>query len=455
MPAIPPRRTRRVLLAALAIAAAGLVALILGLALRGGSGGPDLLLLGIALAGLAALVGLHALLQRHFDELERLAAAVLAAQDEGVLPSDGLGRPEAGVELQRLAGSINRALVRRRLAAGQADERLAAVVGAAREGLVVVTDHGLVSLVNHAAELALGQTLTVGTSLFALVDRDSWIAAEAAAATGPVDASLTLVDGGRVEVRVAALEEHGAHLLSFSAPGTGGFGLTHDLSLHDRPPPARFWPEVPLAELPAAVLDGETTGLEVRSDRLVSVAAVRLHGARAYPAIALDRLVNPGRPIPALATAVHGITRRMVEGAPSAADVLPELAAFLEGKVVVGHNIGFDLALLAAEAERAGLLWRQPPSLDTGHLAAALFPELKDLNLDTLAERFHVPVEGRHTALGDCLVTAAVWRRLLRALEAEGVDTFAGAARVAARARTLRALQRDAGWVVPEPEGPG
>jgi len=203
------------------------------------------------------------------------------------------------------------------------------------------------------------------------------------------------------------------------------------------------------------VMDGETTGLDVRSDRLVSLAALRVHGGRAYPAIAIDRLVNPGRQIPALATAVHGITQRMVEAAVPAAQVLPEVGAFLEGKAVIGHNIGFDLALLAAEAERAGLLWRQPPSLDTGHLAAALFPDLKDLNLDALAERFHVPIEGRHTALGDCLVTAAVWRRLLRALEADGVRTFAEATRVAARARQLRALQREAGWVVPEPQDGG
>jgi len=440
------------MLVALALAVAGLAVLALAFLT---TETPRVLVLGAVVLGLAALVVVATLLQRHFDEIERLRGAMLAAQDEGVLPAEWLHRTEAGSELLRLAGAINQALARRRLAAGQADERLAAVVGAAREGLLVVTEHGLVSLVNHAATVALGRPLTPGTSLFAVVDRDSWIAAESAAGSGPVDASLALVEGGRVEVRVAALAEHGAHLLSFGATGAEGSGVAHDLSLHDRPPAGGFHPAVALAALPAVVLDGETTGLDVRSDRLVSIAAVRLHGARAYPAIALDRLVHPGRAIPALATAVHGITQRMVEAAPPAREVLPEVGAFLEGKAVIGHNIGFDLALLAAEAGRAGLLWRQPPSLDTGHLAAALFPEIKDLNLETLAERFHVPVEGRHTALGDCLVTAAVWRRLLRALEAEGVTTFDGALRVAARARALRALQREAGWVVPEPEGTG
>jgi DNA polymerase III subunit epsilon len=449
----PPRRARRSLLAALAVAAVSLLGLMVILVLR--AGGADVLVLAVAVLGLAALAILASLVQRQFDETERLAGAVLTAQDDGVLPAHWLQRNEAGAELQRLAAAINQALVRRRLAAGRDDERLAAVVGAAREGLLVVTEHGLLSLVNQAAEVAMGRSLTVGTSLFAVVDRDSWIAAEAAAEAGPVEANLILVEGGRVAVRVAALAEHGAHLLSFAAPEPGGFGVTHDLSLHDRPPAGCFHPEMLLAELPAVVLDGETTGLDVRGDRLVSVAAVRLHGARAYPALAIDRLVNPGRAIPALATAVHGITGRMVEAAPAAAAVLPELAAFLEGKAVIGHNIGFDLALLAAEAARAGLPWPQPPSLDTGHLAAALFPELKDLNLETLAQHFDVPVEGRHTALGDCLVTAAVWRRLLRALEVEGVTSFQAATRVAARARSLRRLQREAGWSVPEPEGTG
>ena len=120
------------------------------------------------------------------------------------------------------------------------------------------------------------------------------------------------------------------------------------------------------------VLDSETTGLDVERDRIVSLGAVRLHGRRIYRALVLDELVNPGGPIPARATAIHGITQAMVAGAPAFAEIMPALADLIEGTVVVGHNIAFDLAMLARECALAGLDWQAPPTLDTLLLAADL-----------------------------------------------------------------------------------
>ncbi len=161
------------------------------------------------------------------------------------------------------------------------------------------------------------------------------------------------------------------------------------------------------------MLDVETTGLDVERDRIVSIGAVRLHGSRLYSSRLLDQLVNPGIPIPERSAAIHGVTDAMVSAAPSFAQMAADVTALIAGTVVVGHNIAFDLAVLRHEARRAPPPWSEPLALDTMLLAAALEGgAARDLNLEALASRLAVDVHGRHTALGDCLVTAEIYARL-------------------------------------------
>mgnify|MGYP003477086141 FL=1 len=96
----------------------------------------------------------------------------------------------------------------------------------------------------------------------------------------------------------------------------------------------------------------------------------------------------------------------MLRDKPPLEAVLPAFRAFVQDTVLVAHNGAFDLAFL----RRAGL--DQPPLLDTLLLAQLLFPDLKDYRLEALAHRFGVPATGRHTALGDALMTAEVFVRM-------------------------------------------
>ena len=83
-----------------------------------------------------------------------------------------------------------------------------------------------------------------------------------------------------------------------------------------RPTPASPSGATPLDELPVVSLDTETTGLDVRRDRLLSVGAVHLHGHRLYLGETFDRLVNPAQRIPPGSTAIHSITDAMIAEAP-------------------------------------------------------------------------------------------------------------------------------------------
>ena len=150
--------------------------------------------------------------------------------------------------------------------------------------------------------------------------------------------------------------------------------------------------------------------------------------------------------IPPRSTAIHGITNPMVADAPAFPEVYAELAELQAGTVVVGHQIAFDLAMLRAECTRHGCAWSEPPTLDTLLLATTLMPELNTASLDAVAAELGVSVHGRHTALGDSLVTAEVFASLLPRLADRGVTTLGQATAFCRRAKGLIRAQAKAGW---------
>ena len=169
-------------------------------------------------------------------------------------------------------------------------------------------------------------------------------------------------------------------------------------------------------------IDLETTGLDPRRDVMVAVAAVPfIGGARS---VGLVTLVAPGRPIPPASTAIHGITDAMVAAAPAPGSVLAALIARCADRVVVGHGVDFDLAVLA-QALRAG---GRPPlasvALDTRRLAAALFPAWPDFSLDAVAAGLGVRIIARHTAEGDAVAAGEVLLALVAECRRRGLTTL-------------------------------
>ena len=212
--------------------------------------------------------------------------------------------------------------------------------------------------------------------------------------------------------------------------------------------PARSTPKnyTPLAALPMAVLDLETTGLDVRRDRIIQIGAVVMLGSEILESPRIDLMVNPEVPIPPVSTRIHGLGDDDVAAAESFADCAESLQELLMGRVVVGHHIDFDLAVLRHEAARIGVPWYNPVSLDLALLVGALQPALPDFGLENICEWLGVDVRGRHTALGDSLTTARalaqLWPRLLNA----DIRTLAEAGALASRRADLRDRQAHAGW---------
>jgi DNA polymerase III subunit epsilon len=255
-------------------------------------------------------------------------------------------------------------------------------------------------------------------------------------------------DARRPLVRVLLPRSPGQPRPSATRPAGPPPPALYDFELERfQPGPAAWseWEASPLDRLTYTVFDTETTGFAPdEGDEIVSIGAVRIVGGRLLRTETFERLVDPGRSIPPTASAVHGITRDLIRGAPTLDVVLPAFAAFVSGSVLVGHNVAFDMAFLAAAQRRTGTKLAAP-LLDTLLIDGVLHPDHDAHTLEAMAERLGVDLVGRHTALGDALVTGEIFLRLLPLLGARGVHTLRelrAAAAATAQSRTSERLYR-------------
>ena len=187
-----------------------------------------------------------------------------------------------------------------------------------------------------------------------------------------------------------------------------------------------------LSDLTYTVFDTETTGLNPSNgDTILQIGATRIVNGRLLRQESYEQLVDPGCTIPPEGIPIHGIRQDMVDGQPRIGAVLPVFHAFAQDTVLVAHNAAFDMKFLQMQEEATGVVFRQPV-LDTLLLSAVVHPNQESHAIEAIAERLNIAVTGRHTALGDALVTAEIWLRLVPMLAEQGVLTL-GQAREAAQ----------------------
>lgn len=205
----------------------------------------------------------------------------------------------------------------------------------------------------------------------------------------------------------------------------------------------------PLISLDAVVVDTETTGLDPVRARVIEIGLVPLKGGKIDEAGALSQRVNPRVPIPPATTKIHRIDDAAVADAPSFTAVWPAVGSRLCDTVVIGHTLGFDLAVLKRECERAGIAWRAPRSLDTQLLAQVVEPRLGGFTLEHLASWLDIAVTGRHAAAGDAALTARIFLALLPKLREGNIRTLAEAETACLALSAALDAQHRAGWEQP------
>lgn len=196
--------------------------------------------------------------------------------------------------------------------------------------------------------------------------------------------------------------------------------------------------ERPLAELSFTVFDTETTGLRpAEGDEITSVSGIRIVNGRLLHQETFDQLVDPQRPLPPKSIEITGITPDMVAGQPTIERVLPAFYAFAEDTVLAAHNAAFDMRCFELKAKQTGVKFTQPV-VDTLLLSAVVHPHYNDHSLEAIADRFGLNIIGRHSSLGDSIVTGEVLLKLIPLLAEKGIVTLGQALQEAQKSYLAR-----------------
>ncbi|SFC98086.1 3'-5' exonuclease [Tropicimonas isoalkanivorans] len=422
-------------------------------------------------ADLALRAGREELLDEIFDKVRRPAANLQTVLDSGVADQDAATRKALLVEAAALTHAITDLGSRYDDARGgwwpmeeiRASELVESVVAVtAREGITLIAEaerlmlrcdaFQIVALLSHlcgrlvevigAAALSLriaddgegGALVTLGWKgdVLQVGLLEGWLDVALEVGLANVTGRTVLAahgteawpEPGAVGRNLIRLPLREAWPVGTPAPAVRRSAV-YDFDLMDREPSGEL-AMTPLRELTCVVFDTETTGLLPSSgDEIVQIAALRLLGGKRIHGEAFESLVNPGRPIPAVATEVHHITNEMVAGAPDIGTVGRRFHAFAQGSVLVAHNAPFDLEFLRRREAEIGKSFDHPV-LDTVLLSAVVFGQSEVHTLDALTERLGItiPPEARHTAMGDTIATAAALEKMIPMLEGRGYRTF-------------------------------
>ena len=188
--------------------------------------------------------------------------------------------------------------------------------------------------------------------------------------------------------------------------------------------------DTPVNQVRFVVLDSETTGLDPRHDRLITIGSVGVRAGEIQIDDSFDALIRVDANTSAVA--VHGVTRDESRRGIEESAALERFLDYVGDGVIVGHHIGHDIATFDAGYERhwgMRLLNRSMDTMDlTLHLeqdgAFAGRPPIRHFTLDALCEMFDVIPHDRHTAGGDAFITAQVLLRLLKLAARHGRTTL-------------------------------
>lgn len=174
-----------------------------------------------------------------------------------------------------------------------------------------------------------------------------------------------------------------------------------------------------LGDIPVAVIDCETTGLNPKADRIVKVSVVRIDPG-AKPRLAFDTLVNPeGR---VRATEIHDIADEDVADAPTFEEIAGDLSRATAGCVVSAYNAYFDMKFLAQEFDRART------GFDVPYFCLMYMRPMLGLgprcSLGDACRGHGIEHVDTHVASSDALASAKLWSFCLDLLGSRRIKTF-------------------------------
>jgi DNA polymerase-3 subunit epsilon len=170
------------------------------------------------------------------------------------------------------------------------------------------------------------------------------------------------------------------------------------------------------------VLDTETTGFNIKEDRILSIGALVLQQQTIQPKKAFELFVEQEH-YNAETVKIHGILKRGSINRITELQALKRILETLKNSVLVAHHTGYDVAMINNALKRNGLPKLKNKSLDTASLYFKTVAKLKKeeleshITLDDLAKIYTISKKDRHTALGDAYITAIAFLHILEKLK--------------------------------------
>ncbi|MEL6639208.1 MAG: 3'-5' exonuclease [Bacteroidota bacterium] len=189
-------------------------------------------------------------------------------------------------------------------------------------------------------------------------------------------------------------------------------------------------PQTPIDALDFVVFDTETTGLDTKMDKLLTIGALRLQGKRIDLADGFETRILQRDNYQTAAIPIHGIVPDKEKGLPPS-EALQRFVKYLGNSILVGHNVGFDLqminrGLLAMDGGKLKNAYLDTAKLAirVEHLQPSSVLDPRAFTLDALCQRYGIRMHDRHNAAGDALLTAILLLKLLAQLKKRGVNTW-------------------------------
>lgn len=167
-----------------------------------------------------------------------------------------------------------------------------------------------------------------------------------------------------------------------------------------------------------AILDVETTSGDPTVGRVMEVAVLAFDARTER--IRWETLVDPRTSIPPFIKRLTGISSEMIGTAPTFPMVVRTLETLTQDRIVVAHNVRYDMTTLEHEFARTGLVFDRR-TLCTERVSKRFMPHLAHHNLGSLCRHFGVTMSGKHRAAADAEATAALLFKLMDAFGVEQV----------------------------------
>lgn len=162
-------------------------------------------------------------------------------------------------------------------------------------------------------------------------------------------------------------------------------------------------------------IDFETTGLSAINDRILEIGAVAFkiklakNAWTVIPEGKFETLINPARSIESKVSSIHGIDDLTVSSAPYFPEIANSFLNFINGSVLIAHNLDFDLGFLYSELARSKIPMPPNPAYDSIAIAKTAIAGLPSYSLKSLAKAFDIKQEQAHRASDDARVARDIF----------------------------------------------